>query len=100
MITLRQCANYSGLSESEMIVGATASSRLRTLLSSYLIDLEEGAHWVRETLVSDIRASVGRGALAQAADLLIVLREFLSRYPEARLGRRAGKQIAVATLVT
>lgn len=97
MITLRQCANYSGLTESEMVVGAAAASRHRILLSSYLIDIEEGAHWVRETLVSDIRSCVGRGALMQAADLLIVLREFLSKYPEARLGRRSGKQIAIAS---
>jgi len=40
---------------------------------------------VREIIVAGIRVSISLGATRQAADLLIVLREFFSQFPEASL---------------
>lgn len=40
---------------------------------------------MREIIVGDIRAALDLGASKRAADLLIVLRLFLSDYPEGRI---------------
>ena len=77
-----------GLAPKEVILGATPSARHQSLLSFYLQDLEVGAETVRDIIVADIRVSLSLGAVRQAADLLVVLREFLSEYPEAQLAPR------------
>lgn len=84
MITLAQCAAFSGLASHEMILGAVPSTKHHTLLSSYLLSLHRGAAAVREMIVSDLRGFLDLGAIHRAADLLVVLRLFLFDCPEAR----------------
>jgi hypothetical protein len=49
-------------------------------------------------MVSDLRCWLDLGAVQQAADLLIVLRQYLSEYPEARLMRHSGGQKDLSAL--
>lgn len=83
MITFQQCADFSGLAPNETLFGATPSVMHHSLLSSYLLNLWRGPKSVCGLIVSDIRASLDLGATRRAADLLFVLREFVSNYPEA-----------------
>ena len=84
MITLEQCEAFAGLAPNEMIVSAKPSSRSDSLLSSYLFSLNRGPEALRDLIVSDLRASLDIGAEKMAADLLVVLRDYLSEHPEAR----------------
>lgn len=88
MITFEQCAAFAGLAPSEMILEGAPSAAHHSLLSSYLLNLRRGPNAVCKMIVDDIRASLDLGASKRAADLLIVLRRFLSDYPEARLVQR------------
>jgi hypothetical protein len=47
---------------------------------------------VRDMMVSDLRGRLDLETVQQAADLLIALRQFLSAYPEARIGRYSLKR--------
>ncbi len=85
MITFEQCAAFAGLAPSEMILGANPSAAHHSLLSSYVLNLGRGPKAVCKMIVADIRASLDLGASNRAAELLIVLRRFLSDHPEARL---------------
>ena len=87
MISIEQCREFSGLGSHEMVLGAAPTASHRSLLSSYLLNLRRGPVAVREMIVADIRASLNLGALNRAADLLTVLRLFLSDHPEARSPR-------------
>lgn len=84
MIAFAQCVAFAGLSSNEMILGATPSARHYSLLASYLLNLGRGPVTVRDMIVSDLRSFLDLGAKQRAADLLIVLRIFLSDYPQAR----------------
>lgn len=84
LVSIHQCAEFSGLLSSEMLVGVPVSTAHRSLLASYLLLLQRGADAVRENIVADIRSSLDVGALRRAADLLIVLRCFLVDYANAR----------------
>jgi len=84
MITLAQCAAFSGLASHEVIGGAVPSARHHKMLSSYLLNLDRGTLAVREMIVSDLRRFLDLGAEGRAADLMLVLRLLLSDYPEAR----------------
>jgi hypothetical protein len=84
MITLAQYAAFSGLASHELILGAVPSTKHQNLLSSYMFNLHRGAVAVREIIVYDLRGFLDLGATNRAADLLVVLRLFLSKYPEAR----------------
>jgi hypothetical protein len=79
MITLEQC---------------TASAAL----ASYLPNLKRGPEGVRDMMVSDLRCWLDLGVAQQAADSLIVLRQYLSDYPEARLMRHSGGQRDLSAL--
>jgi hypothetical protein len=72
--------------------GVNAIRQTRSLLASYLLNLKRGPESVRDMMVSDLRCWLDLGAVQQAADLLIVLRQYLSEYPEARLMRHSGGQ--------
>ena len=85
MITVEQCAEFAGLASHEMVLGATPSARHRVLLSSYVLNLWRGPKTVRKMIVADIRLWLDLGRPDYAADFLVVLRQFLSDYPEARL---------------
>ena len=86
MVTVEQCATYAELAPDELFLGAPPSAKHRALLSFYLQDLGAvGPQQVREIIVAEIRVALSFGAVRQAADLLIVLRELFSEYPEACL---------------
>jgi hypothetical protein len=84
VITMEQCKIFSGLLSNEMVVGSAPSPKHRARLTGYLLNLKWGQATVREMIVADIRAALDLGALNRAADLLVVLRLFLSDHPEAR----------------
>jgi hypothetical protein len=85
MITVEQCAEFAGLASHEIVLGATPSAKHRALLSSYVLNLWRGPKTVRKMIVADIRLWLDLGRPDYAADFLVVLRQFLSDYPEARL---------------
>ncbi|MBI1869259.1 MAG: hypothetical protein HYS06_13365 [Methylocystis sp.] len=84
MMSVAQCAAFSGLASSELVLGVTPSARHNWLLSGYLLNLGRGPQAVRDMIVADLRGWLDLGARRRAADLLIVLRFFLSDHPEAR----------------
>ena len=85
MITVEACIEFAGLASNEMVLGATPTAKHRALLSSYLLNLWRGPKTVRKIIVADIRMWLDLGMADYAADFLVVLRQFLSGYPEARL---------------
>ena len=85
MITFERCAAFAGLAPNEMFFGATPSAGYHGLLSSYRLNLWRGPKVVCRLIVSDIRTFLDLGASKRAADLLLVLREFFSDYPDASL---------------
>ncbi|MGJ0508192.1 MAG: hypothetical protein ACR652_13940 [Methylocystis sp.] len=88
MITLKECAEFAALETHEIFTGAVLSTRHRSLLSSYRFNLLRGPVAVRRMIVGDIRAAIDLGASKYAADLVLVLRMFLSKHPEARTPQR------------
>jgi hypothetical protein len=88
MITLEQCTASAELAPNEIVLGPSAKHR--SLLASYLLNLKRGPEGVRDMMVSDLRCWLDLGVVQQAADSLIVLRQYLSDYPEARLMRHSG----------
>src|SRR5208337_4783028 len=78
MITVEQCAAFAGLASNEIVLGATSSPKHRVLLSGYLLNLWRGPKAVRKMIVADIRMWLDLGMPNYAADLLVVLRRFLS----------------------
>src|SRR5208283_3630440 len=85
MIPLARCAERAGLDSSELFINSAFSSKHKSLLLSYLFNLKRGPIAVREMIVADIRLAIDLGASKRAADLLLVLRAFLSVQPEARI---------------
>jgi hypothetical protein len=98
MITLEQCTASAGLAPNEIVLGSTPSAKHRSLLASYLLNLKRGPEGVRDMMVSDLRCWLDLGVAQQAADSLIVLRQYLSDYPEARLMRHSGGQRDLSAL--
>ncbi len=84
MVSLSQCAGYAGLDLSELLIGTVVSAKHHSLLESYALNLWRGAVVVRDLIRTDLRAFIDLGAKKKAADLLLVLRLFLSHFPEAR----------------
>jgi hypothetical protein len=84
VLTLAQCAAFARITSDEMLSGSPLCPKHYWLLSSYLLNLDKGPALVRDMIVADFRAFLDLGALQRAADLLMVLRCFLSDYPEAR----------------
>ncbi|WP_198033135.1 hypothetical protein [Methylosinus sp. PW1] len=78
LIPLSRCAELCGLAPHEMIPGATPSPFHQSLYESYLMLCDRGADFVRDLIVSDIRRALDIGATRRAAELLLVLRRFLS----------------------
>ena len=89
MITLEECAQFAALETNELFTGAVLSTRHQSLLSTYRMNLERGPVAVRKMIVSDIRAAIDLGASKRAADLVLVLRLFLSKHLEARIAHDA-----------
>ncbi len=78
MIGLTRCARLAGLTSDEIFIGVEESDRHRKLLLTYLLNLHRGRRAVRNMILADLRGFVDLGAEARAADLLVVLRLFLS----------------------
>lgn len=78
MITLKQCARLAGLDPDALVVGVAPAARHHTLLKSYQLNLHHGRAAVRRMIICDLLSCLDVGAQRCAADLLIVLRLFLS----------------------
>ena len=101
MITAQQCATFAGLASNEVFFGRAdipPAPRLVCVLPSRFGDA--GPREVREIIVADIRVALSLAAVGQAADLMIVLRELFSEYPEASLAAapRRGDDMHMAPL--
>jgi hypothetical protein len=81
MLTLEECSGIAGLASDEIYLGATPGSRHRALLDSYLMNMWRGPRVVCDMIIGDLRRCADLGAKLLAADLLIVLRQFLSARP-------------------
>ncbi len=83
MISVAECAALAGLTPNEIILGVSPSAKHGSLLSSYLLNSARGPMAVRDMIIGDLRRFRELGALQRTADLLLVLRVFLTRYPDA-----------------
>ena len=80
MITMEQCAEFAGIRPRDLPLCAVPSARHCSLLASYLLNLKRGDRAVCKMIVGDLRRFQELGARQRAADLLLVLRLFLSGY--------------------
>ena len=78
MITLKDIAALARLKPHELILGVAPQARHRTLLQSYLLNRHHGRAIVLRMIVRDLRGFLDMGARHAAADLLVVLRLFMS----------------------
>jgi len=85
MRTLEETRSAAGLRSDEIIVGTTETEALRAMLASYLSHLWRGSDVVRDLIVADLRSALDLGVEDRAADLLLVLRLFLTNHAEAAL---------------
>lgn len=85
MISVRECASFAGLTPEEICLGVSPGDKHDVLQARYIQVLWKGAWTVRNLIVADIRHWAGRGQPDRADDPLIVLRQFLSDFPQARL---------------
>lgn len=83
MISLAECFASTSPSPDELL-DANSSDRHERTLRSYLLNSHRGAAIVRDIIVADIRGFIDLGLPHVAADLTVVLRLFLARFPEAR----------------
>ncbi len=90
MIGLTQCATIAGLTSDEILIGVEEGDKHRRLLFSYLLNLHHGRRTVRNMILADLRGFVDLGAEARAADLLVVLRMFLSDCGDPEIPRAEG----------
>lgn len=85
MLNVQKLSTATPLHAGETVPGVAPSARRRVLLSSYLLNLWRGPEAVRDMIIADFCSATDLGASAQAADLLLVLRQFLEDWPEAGL---------------
>ena len=83
---VRDSAKCIFITTSEKGLGLRLTDARRGLLSSYLLNLWRGPEAVRKLIVADIRLWIELGAPERAADAFLVLRQFLSDFPEAEIG--------------
>ncbi|WP_174800280.1 hypothetical protein [Methylosinus sporium] len=91
MMQIAEILAPSGLDLLPFGDAAPSKAHERTL-ASYLLNSHRGAAAVRDILVADIRGFVDLGQARAAADLMVVLRMLLARWPETR--RRAPRPLA------
>lgn len=87
MTTLKRCARHAGLDLDKLVVAPEA--RHQTLLRSYQLNSHRGRAAVRRMILGDLQGCIDIGAQRCAADLLIVLRLFLSEQGVPRTDRRS-----------
>ena len=85
MLTLKETRLAAGLLSEEMIVGLTVTEAHRATLANYVLNLWRGSEFVRDLIVADIRTALNLEVQDQAAELLFVLRLFLTGHAETRL---------------
>lgn len=78
LMTVTRCAELCGLGPEEIMLGVSPSATHDSLYDSYLLHRQRGWAGVRDMIVADLRMALDLGAKKHAADLLIVLRRFLS----------------------
>ena len=66
----------------ELPLDAIPSRRHKSLLESYKMNLERGSGAVYDMIVGDLERFIELGAQQRAADLLLVLRLFVSGLPK------------------
>lgn len=67
---------------SDGLLSPTRANELRSLFSSYLLNLKRGRQAVRQMIIRDICFALEIGATKRANDLSLVLQKFVSLYPE------------------
>lgn len=82
MLSLSQCFDFTDLMPEEIVLGVSLAHRHHALLSSYQLDIDRGVIAIRDRIVADLRCFIDLGAKHRAADLLLVLRMFLSQHLE------------------
>lgn len=81
MLSLSQCFDFTDLMPEEIVLGVSLAPRHDLLLHSYQLALERSNMIaVRDRIIADLRCFLDLGAKARAADLLLVLRMFLSQH--------------------
>lgn len=84
MIPMAECSASTELAPDELDLGASPSDKHERTLGSYLLNSHRGAAIVRDIIIADIRGFIDLGHPRVAADLVVVLRLFLAKCPEAR----------------
>ena len=84
MITIRECAEVAGLAPDELGLYALPAARHKSLLASYLLNLQRGEKAVCRQMVGDFWRLMDLGAKERAGDVFHVLRLFLSTHPRAK----------------
>lgn len=82
-----RCVDVAGLAPHEIVLGVSPSKKHERMLANYRRSRRSSAV-ARVKIVADLRAAVRRGASAEAADLLLVLRRLLALEPARRAVRR------------
>lgn len=87
LTSLERCREIAGLSSREMMIGVVPTKKHDDMLSKYL-GARRSFRLVSMTIVADLRAALAAGAARDAADLIVVLRRFLSLDARATHCRR------------
>jgi hypothetical protein len=82
MMTVAECTALMGAGAHEIPQGTAPSAKHHHLLSGYLLTLGRGPAATRDLIIADLLRFLDLGARHRAADLLIVLLLFCSRFPE------------------
>lgn len=88
MITLEDCIGMCGLTEEEVLAIAEHEhipEIVATAEASYLLKDEHGIEKIRDMIIDDIKISLKNKNTKHASDLVYVLKNFLKKYPEAKL---------------
>ncbi len=81
MLSVSECAEYVGLNPNELLLGPGPTAKHKNMLDCYLLNRWRGEAFVAQMISDDLRAAVDLGATTRAADLLLVLRLFLTDSP-------------------
>jgi hypothetical protein len=81
MLSVTECAEYVGLNPNELLLGPGPTAKHKNMLDCYLLNRWRGESFVAQMICDDLRAAVDLGASSRAADLLLVLRLFLTDCP-------------------
>jgi hypothetical protein len=83
IVSLKECACRSGVALNDMVIGLSPSERHFSLLQSYLFGRPDDGSTLQDRIIEDMRDARNLGASRRAADLLLVLRIFMSMSAES-----------------